>query len=173
MGVLSGCSSETPGVAEPPESTPEVTSSAPASDGNSVPRSRELEPCDLLSVGDLDEYGAFEDGEYKDLGSARSCSWQLSNEGGVDGFVVALNVRDSQNVDSMNDVGAGIKNLNIDGRTAARVENPRYGDCTVGIEIDAQSRVDVTVNGLSSTEESCPIAEDVARVMEPRLPAVP
>lgn len=175
VSVLSGCSSEDPGIAEPASSVskiPTVSSSAVPDENSAAPASRVLEPCELLSASDLAEYGEFSDGEYKELAGARSCSWQLSNRGGVDGFVVALNVRDSQSVDTMNDVGGGVDEYDINGRAVARAANPRFYDCTIGVEVDARSRVDVTVNGLSSTDETCSIAEDVARLVEPRLPEV-
>lgn len=68
-------------------------------------------------------------------------------------------------------MSAGIDKCDINGRPAARVANPQFHDCMVGVETDARSRVDVAVNGLSGVDETCPIAGEVARLIEPRLSA--
>jgi hypothetical protein len=171
LGGIAGCSSEESGFAESGNSNfPTPGSSSETSD---VAISQSVEPCDLLSVGDLIGYGDFSEGEYEEVGGARTCYWQLSSKGGVEGFIVSLNVRDAQNVDSMNDVGGGVDKYDIGGRVAARVVNPQFGDCTIALAIDSQSRVDVVVNGLSSVDDSCPVAEEVAGKVEPRLPELP
>ncbi len=174
LSGIAGCSSEEPGVAEPQNSDfPKATEPGLSNETSVAPVSQSIEPCELLSVNDLVGYGDFSEGEYEEVGGARTCYWQLSSKGGVEGFIVSLNVRDAQNVDSVNDVGGGIDEYDVDGRAAARVSNPRFGDCTIALAIDSQSRVDVVVNGLSSVDESCPVAEEVAGMVEPRLPELP
>lgn len=173
IGVAS-CSSEESGVAELQHSElPMASESGSSNETSAAPVSQSIEPCELLSVNDLVGYGDFNEGEYEEVGEARTCYWQLSSKGGVEGFIVSLNVRDSQSVDSVNDVGGGIDEYEVDGRAAARVANPRFGDCTIALAVDSQSRVDVVINGLSSVDESCPIAEDVAGLVEPHLPEIP
>ncbi len=171
---VGGCSTVEPGNAEP-KVTSSVRQSFPASSDSTpnAPVSLSVDPCGLINVQDLDAYGKFIEVGPRESGGARSCVFQRSARGGNESIVVALNVRDSQGVETVADVGGGVVETDVNGRTAARSANPDLGDCTFAMEIDDRSRIDVSVNGLSSTDETCPIAEGVSRLLEPRLPEVP
>lgn len=169
-----GCSTTEEGSATPNvTSTLEQSSSTPLESPTHASLSLSVDPCELTSVEDLNTYGEFIDVGPREAGDARSCVFQQSARGGNQSFVVALNVRDTQSVDTVADVGGGVTKTEVNGRTAARSANPNLGDCTFAMEIDDQSRIDVSVNGLSSIDDTCPIAEGVARLIEPRLPKVP
>lgn len=173
IGVV-GCSTVEEGSATPnvaPNS--QQSSTAPLGSNPNDSISLSVDPCELTSVEDLNAYGEFINVGPREAGGARSCVFQRSSRGGNQGFVVALNVRDAQSLDTVADVGGGVTKTDVNGRAAARSANPDLGDCTFAMEIDEQSRIDVSVNGLSSIEDTCPIAEGVAHLIEPRLPQVP
>ncbi|EID53737.1 Protein of unknown function (DUF3558) [Saccharomonospora xinjiangensis XJ-54] len=171
---LVGCSATEHGSAEPRvESSQQQKSSGSVEPAPGESLSLSVDPCELLSVEELKPHGEFIDAGRRELGGARSCVYQRSARGGHQGFVVALNVRDSQGIESVADAGGKVTESAVGERNAVQSANMSVGDCTVAMEIDDSSRIDVSVNGLPSVDVTCPIAEDVARLVEPRLPDVP
>ncbi len=171
LGMVSGCSGEEQGHAQPQElpngSSSDTPTAAPTS---SASLGSSLEPCDLLSAEDLAEAGKFES-RYEEGGGARSCYWKNSFENGGDGFTFTVSVRDLQSIEQMNDLGAGVQQTEVNQRPAAISKNAEFGSCTVGMKLDDVSRVDV---GVPRTEEddACEIAEVIAGLVEPYLPEI-
>ncbi len=170
---LTACSGEERGIAEPKvPSSSSAEESGPATTSSVEPASLSVDPCELLTADDLAEVGEFET-EYKEGGGARSCQWQNSSSGNGDVFTFGLSVRDSQGIDTVNDIGNGLEHVEVNQRPAVSTQDPVSGDCTLALEIDASSRVDVTVLGEGDgLDDSCEIAEVIAGMMEPRLPDV-
>ncbi len=103
---------------------------------------------------------------------ARYCSWQRPvDANGQNGYVVAVGLRDSQ----------GLASVNTDGYTATPVQIGRHqgkqlqangsGGCIVVIGVTATSRVDVTVTDSVTAASACSTANQLANVVEPQLPA--
>ncbi|TLW90359.1 DUF3558 domain-containing protein [Saccharomonospora piscinae] len=171
--ICSGCASGEQGFAQP--KTPMATSSSGTTTtglSSAAPVSASIDPCDLLSSEDLAEAGNFEP-KYDEGGGARSCYWQRSGADGGDGFTFAVNVRDAQSVDTVKDLGAGLVNLEVNERPAVISKKPKFGDCTLALKLDEQSRVDVAIPGEDETDEACEVAETIAGMIEPRLPGIP
>lgn len=167
-----GCSDTEEGHAEPPNPTGGLSSAASATVSPSPTAiGPTLEPCELLSTDDLAQVGEFSS-QYKEEGGARSCHWQNSMKNGGDGFTFAVSVRDAQSVDVMNDNGAGVQSIEVNQRPAAVSKNAAYGSCTVGLKLDEISRVDVSVPR-TEEDDACEIAEVIAGMVEPHLPAIP
>jgi hypothetical protein len=164
--VLSGCSASEAGHAQPAQSVGKRERHSPEP-GSGVP-----EPCALLNATkDLASYGTFRGPEVAELGGARSCSWKLIRKNPADeGLVVSLDVRDEQSIGSMNDDGGGIQTGDVNGRSASRAPNPETGDCTMGLALTQHSRIDVGISSISDVDKSCRIAQEVAYIVEPRLP---
>lgn len=171
----SGCASGERGIAEPGVSE---TASRGSSGDSAVPSTTEpislaIDPCGLLSADDLADYGKFE-AEERQIGSARSCFWQRSSKGHQEVSTFSLNVRDSQSVETVNDVGGGVVEGEVNGRPAAVAEDPQNGSCTIAMKLDDNSRIDVTITTPPNRDEgSCEFGKEVAYLIEPRLPAVP
>lgn len=83
---------------------------------------------------------------------------------------MALDVRDNQMIDTLKDVGGGVESSEINGRPATQADNPTFGDCTLAMQLDDRSRIDVGVTGPNDTNTTCQVAQDVAYIIEPRLP---
>jgi hypothetical protein len=174
MGSVSSCASDEKGIAEPQDSANvshgHSSTSAPSS---AEAISMSIDPCEVLSSDDLAGYGKFESKE-ENLGGARSCFWQRSAEGGQDAAGFSLNVRDSQSIEAVNDVGGGVVTGEVNGCRVAVAANPNSGSCTVALKIDDNSRIDITITTPPDRDDDpCQFGEEVAYFVEPRLPAVP
>jgi hypothetical protein len=168
--ALSACTGGQGGSAEPVPTSGRSPGSATSAPGEQVGSSA-IDPCALLDAkNDLAELGTFRVPERKQLGGARTCSWQRELENPADpGLVVSLDVRDAQGVDSVNDVGGGVEQAEVNGRQAAQAPSPGGGTCTIALTLGPGSRIDVGVVS-NDAEKACEIAQDVAYTVEPRLP---
>ncbi|WP_307845866.1 DUF3558 domain-containing protein [Saccharomonospora sp. NB11] len=169
--TVAGCSDKEQGHAEPKNPAGGLSSTAPT---DSVPPTAigpTLEPCELLSTDELAQVGEFSS-RYEEQGGARSCHWQNSMKSGGDGFTFAVSVRDAQSVDVMNDNGAGVESIEINERPGRVSKNAAHGSCTVALKLDDISRVDISVPR-TEQDDACEIAEVIAGMVEPNLPAVP
>ena len=62
----------------------------------------------------------------------------------------------------------GIDTTEANGRQIARVPGP--GVCLIAIGVTKSSRVDVNVVASEGTNKSCNIADEIAVMVEPKLP---
>lgn len=170
--ALSGCSEQEPGFAEPQSSANQSTVTMPSTPSSTTPASASIDPCKLLSEKELADAGEF-DSEYKEGGGARSCYWQQSAAGGGEVFTFILGVRDAQGIDTVRDIGNGIKQTEVNQRPAVSTQDPRSGDCILALKLDDSSRIDVIVLGEGGLDGSCDIAEEIAGRFESKLPAIP
>lgn len=153
----------------------ENTTSAAITTPNTPPAepvSTSIDPCTLLDPEqDLTTYGQFKEPQYKELAGARSCSWQRAKANPLDeSLLIGLDIRDGQTVKTMNDVGGGVNPGEINGRPAAEAPSPQYHECTLGLGLDDQSRIDVGIVGPDDVNDACQVARDIAYLIEPRLP---
>lgn len=130
-----------------------------------------MDPCEILTVEDLAEYGEFQS-RYKEGQADRSCLWQAGARGGGYAFTFGLSLRDAQSVETVNDNGAGVQRTEVNQRPAAVAKNPGVGSCVVAMKLDDVSRIDVSVPR-AEEGDACEIATALAGLVEPRLPDVP
>jgi Protein of unknown function (DUF3558) len=170
--ALVGCSSETPGEANPGDST----------DGGSVPSFEEtgstetptepsedpgsgtgdLEPCELLSAQDASALGLPGQGEESDVVSSRGCQWQTSGS-----HTVTIGLFEDAGIgDVVSDTSP--KPLTVGSHDA--VEYTGGGTCGVAIAVTDSSRVDVLGTAGGDLTRACQVANQAAELVEPKLP---
>jgi hypothetical protein len=170
---LAGCSSSEAGNPVPSAGVPSSSSdNGPAtsspSTGSSSVDTASIQPCSLLDVSALAEYGAFTGPTEKELGGARTCSFQKQLANASDkGLTVSIGIRDTQGISSVNDPGGGKEPTSVNGRDAVKAMGTRA--CLVALGVGDEARVDVSVTS-DSTEEACAAADKIAGVVEPKLP---
>ncbi|MCR3719120.1 Protein of unknown function (DUF3558) [Prauserella flava] len=153
--------------------TPAEASESPGNSSATEPGATpltEIDPCSVLSSEELAKYGTFPQGSPENVGSARACTFDKDTDSPTTdpNRVITVAMRDQQGLDDAVDRGNGIERAEADGREYARI--PSTGPCTIAIGVSATSRVDVTVVATEGTEKSCTIADEVAAIVEPRLP---
>lgn len=171
---LAGCSNSEAGnpvaSAGGPSSSSD-SSSAPstsATGSSSSVNTTSIQPCSLLAVSDLSEYGTFTGPTDKELGGARLCSFQKQLASASDkGLTVSIGIRDTQGISSVNDVGGGKESTSVNGRDAVKAMGTRA--CLVALGVGDKARVDVSITS-DSTAEACAAADKIAAVVEPKLP---
>lgn len=141
---------------------PETSSSDPG--GSAV---ADLDPCTLLSTSELADYGNLEGPKDPGFQSVRACDWQTP-VGADEGLVIGVAVRDDAGVRDANDTGSGIDFTEVDGREVARIPDAG-GHCIIALGVTDSSRVDVNVTA-PDTQRACEIADEVAGIVEPKLP---
>jgi hypothetical protein len=173
---LAGCSSPQPGTALPSTGVPTSASggkttstpagpSSPAAAGTSS-----IDPCSLLSASDLTQYGTFSGPDKKNLGGARVCAFQRTLASASDKELgVSINVRDTQGISTVNDVGGGKETGTVNGRKAIKASAPSQSACLLALAVGDNARVDVSITA-DSAQEACTVADKVADVVEPKLP---
>ncbi|WP_084789617.1 DUF3558 domain-containing protein [Saccharomonospora iraqiensis] len=126
-------------------------------------------PCSLLSADELSDYGAFNEPTSEDIGSARACRYELDRQGSqLEGLRIATAIRESTGVSQAVDRGMGLRTTEANGRQLAQI--PSSGGCTVAIGVTDASRVDIVISTTAETESACEIADELAAVVEPKLP---
>jgi hypothetical protein len=169
--LLAGCTSTQTGTASPAASSaPSTGDSSTAAPGGASTTS--LESCTLLTASDVTGFGAFKDGEETTLGGARVCRYQKQRtDASEEGMIIGVAIRDNAPLDSVNDTGNGVKDLQVNGRKAKEASGNAPLGCTVALGVGDKARVDVNVTAVNTVEKACQIAEDVAtKVVEPKLP---
>jgi hypothetical protein len=171
---LAGCSSETPGNATPTEtadggSTPSFPDGTPTGEETTAPSdgdsgTADLEPCDLLTAEELTALGLpsepFEEGE---LGPARRCQWQASGGNGLD-----VAVMDDLGIDEVQSENTP-RPLTIGSHDAAEYDGV-LGTCVVAMAVTDSSRVDVLGTAGGDMNKACDVANQAAKLVEPKLP---
>jgi hypothetical protein len=172
--LLAGCTTTREGTASPAQTSPGGGTSAPetssAAGGGSTKSI--TDPCSLLPASGLSGYGQFDPPDSKNIGTARSCSYQKTIASASDHTMsIGVNVRDDASVDQVRDTGGGVVDKDINGRHAKEAPDGSAVACTLGLPVGSSSRVDVAVLLDTSADQACQIAEEVAtKVVEPKLP---
>lgn len=173
FALISGCSSTENGSASP---ATEIATSSPRvsqhSDRHPSPDAEDnadsLDSCTLLSPSEIATLGDFDEPRRIDLGGVRGCSFEPQNTGATRSPTINVGVRESQSVDSANDQGLGVTEATFNGRDAAQIPNTN-GGCIIALALTDSSRVDVGVTGVDH-EQACELVEQVAEIVEPKLP---
>ncbi|UOX86994.1 DUF3558 domain-containing protein [Amycolatopsis sp. FBCC-B4732] len=171
--LLSGCTSTQPGTASPagsPSAASSAGESSSADPGSASTTS--LEPCTLLTASDVSAYNTFEAPEEKKLGGARLCSYRHNvTDASEESMTINVGIRDDAPLDSVNDTGNGVKDIDVNGRKAKEASSTTPLGCTVALGVGDKSRVDVNVISVKTVEKACQVAEEVAtKAVEPKLP---
>ncbi|WP_244211142.1 DUF3558 domain-containing protein [Amycolatopsis kentuckyensis] len=169
--LLAGCTSTQQGTASPVNSE-SSTPGNPTSAGPGGATTTSLEPCTLLTAADVSTYNTFGDAKEQKLGKARVCSYlHRTATASEESIGINVAIRDDAPLDSVNDTGNGVKDLEINGRKAKEASGNAPLGCTVALGVGDTARVDVNVTAVATVEKACQVAEDVAtKIVEPKLP---
>ncbi|WP_253831029.1 DUF3558 domain-containing protein [Prauserella aidingensis] len=177
--IVGACAVVSAACSSTEEGEPQTTrvTSAPKSESSTATTGEQptaslsnIDPCSLLSADELSKYGTFPAGAPNNVGTARGCKFEKDTDSPTTdpNRVISVNLRDQQGIDDVQDLGQGIDRGEVEGRSYARVPGP--GVCTIVIGVSQTSRVDVNTIATEGTEKSCEIADEVAAVVEPKLP---
>jgi hypothetical protein len=166
---LAACSSPTPGTGTPVPSS-QAPSSGGASTGGNGAALAAVQPCDLLDSSVQSQNGLTSSGPTSGSG-ARSCRWAKKVSLNAPGFVIGLDIRDSQGISDFNTDGYAMTNESIGHHQAVQGKQTSGDLCLVTIAITSNSRVDVTANTSDSNiDQACTLANQYAKLIEPKLP---
>lgn len=149
-------------------STP--TSSSGGSNGGGSPLAS-VDPCSLLNQSVLSQYGLSKSSTISGTGG-RPCNWQKPVDiNGKNGYSVEIDVRDSQGLKDINANGFTVTTDNVGSHQGRLAQLNVGGSCFVAIGVTDSSRVDVGVAAGTDTTQACQLANQLAKVVEPQLPA--
>jgi hypothetical protein len=166
LAVLSaGCT----GAKENGNPTP-TSGSTPTSDSNAAPGLETVKSCGLLTEADVSGLDLKYPGEAEKVGTADSCSWQVSGKGGL-----TVGIRAKSGVKDLNLTGDKVSQTKVGKFDATKVEAPDNAKnlCTYVISVSESSSVSIVGNiGLVSddTAAACERASKAADLIAPKLP---
>jgi hypothetical protein len=172
---LAACSSTTTGQGTPITTPAQggTGGSSPSSSGSSGGGSSALasvQPCNLLSSATLSQFGLSKTQSIT-IPAARPCDWTKPVDiNGANGYSVEIAIRDSQGIKDINTAGNTVTEDNVGSHDGRLVQADAGGGCIVVIGVGDSSRVDVSVAG-TDTNQACSVANQLAKVVEPQLPA--
>lgn len=159
-----GCSGDASGTPTA-ASTSETSTATPTSTSGQVVPLRDLDPCALITPAEAHALGAPAAGTPDSLAMSRGCGWTVSGS-----HVFGIALFDSQGVDDLTLTGRRTA-VTIVGRLAERVEeNSGPGYCSVIFPVTDTSVAQADGVTLTDTAKACQVAEEVARVIAPKLP---
>jgi hypothetical protein len=164
---LAACNSEEPGTPTAGDTTRPTGSTAgstpptaPTSGGSGLGA---LDPCELLTAGELTQLG-LPPGKADTVAGYPVCEWNPQGPAIVD-----LTLRPNKGLDDLNTAGRTATDVSIGSHAGRRLEGPTAGRC--GFDLAITERSSVTVGALhDQTPAACALAERVANVIEPKLP---
>jgi Protein of unknown function (DUF3558) len=170
--TLAACNNSTPGSAIGGSGS----QGGSATSGDSSPSStttasgtQSLQPCNLLTASDLARYGLHKTDSGTALG-ARTCNWQNVTTNGGAGYAVGVDIRDNQGVSTANTQGYTVTTVTLGTHHGVQLASP--GACVVILGVTNTSRVDIGGNdGYANQDQSCAEANNIANLVEPKLPA--
>ncbi|MEC3975075.1 DUF3558 family protein [Amycolatopsis sp. H20-H5] len=166
--MLAGCSSPVEGQAKPgtvPSSSQASGSASPTSDPSNPFAS--MDPCKLLDQVLAGQ--GYEPATPDIADPKRSCG---TKKGAIQGQL-GLALQAGQKIDDNIANPAKAAPAKINGRRSVQEKEPLgdHGDCTIGMEVQSNSRALVLFNSSSkTTDEACAAAQDLALKVEPLLP---
>lgn len=163
--ALASCGGETSGTPAAADMTTTSTSTAPssattASNGSSLAG---VDPCQLLAEPERAQLGLPPGAKSTTLKNP-TCEWDPIGSGIVD-----LTLWTTRGLADLNTSNRKVTELTIGGHRGRRLEHNEPGICDIDIAVAAKSSV--TVGAVhDQTAQACALAEQVARVIEPKLP---
>lgn len=178
--VLGGCSGEGGSPAPAPTT---VASSSPASSSQSAGKPNDgglsgVIACELLNKSELSQLGVSAPGTDAGVrgGTGTSgCDWQRPTSSDSEGFALGITVRPAQGIDSVVLQDGWSKTpgeFGADKRSAVLLERTKGGGgaCMIALAVGQEARVDINTAAGGNTELACSTANDVAKLIEPKLP---
>ncbi|MDX8030955.1 DUF3558 family protein [Lentzea sp. BCCO 10_0856] len=150
------------------QAKPDPTGTTPTSGAASGLDS--IKPCELLSDTEMKQLGITDAGKPEKLGSADSCSWNISGNGGVH-----VGVRKDRGVKDLTLEGNKKYEVPVGKFTATKVEGQdgSADTCSIVISVTEGSSVSVVSNlsgGREDTAASCERATKAATLVAAKLP---
>lgn len=173
---LVACSSGTVGTATPTQGGGPATgsgggSTSSSSSSGSGDSLASIQPCDLPSSSVLAQLQLTKIGSGTDSG-ARSCRWQKPVDiNGINGYTASVDIRDSQGLSDVNTDGYTVTDDTVGSHQAKELQSSALGDCIIAIGVTDSSRVDVTANAGTDASQACDVVSQLAKAVEPQLPA--
>jgi predicted small secreted protein len=179
---LAACNSTTTGTGTPAAtnggsapSSSDAGSSSSTSEGSGSPSGEgglaSVQPCSLVSSSALSQYQLTPSGT-SNADGARSCDYHRPVDiNGQNGAAVGIDVRDSQGLKDIAATGYTVTDDNIGSHQGKQAQLNAGGGCFVAIGVGDSARVDVQVSATANTTQACQLANALAKVVEPRLPA--
>jgi hypothetical protein len=167
---LAGCSGSTPAATPAPSADAPTNISGEKKATSTAAATAAIEPCSLLNLSDLTQYGSFTGPAPKSLGGARTCGFQRKLASASDAELgVSINVRDKQGISTVTDVGDGLVPGKVNGRGSVKASSSGSSACVVALAVGDQARVDVSITA-DTAQIACKVADSLANVVELRLP---
>jgi hypothetical protein len=165
---LAGCSNSTPGTGiSVGSSTPAPSSpNQPGSGGSALSA---VQPCGVLDSSQISQNGLTNQESTSGSG-ARSCKWSNDNFDNGNGYALKVDLRDAQGVATFNTAGYALTDDPIGHHQAKQAEQTSGSGCIVTIGVSSTSRVDVIVDTATDPNQACTIANQYAKLIEPKLP---
>lgn len=170
--LLASCSSGLSGRPSPaqPSTTvviaPSTGPQASTSTGPTKPQSLDsIAPCSLLGSGDLAAVGATRAPEENKIGTSRRCVVRLP-----DLRVVSVGLRSNTGLAQLDDQGL-TRDITVGSHSGKEQRTTNGIECIVVLGVSDTSRVDVSATSSDSPMDAlCLIANQVASIVEPKLP---
>ncbi|MBP2181988.1 DUF3558 domain-containing protein [Amycolatopsis magusensis] len=155
---------------EPAASGGDTSTAADTAAPNSAPPGQAgLDPCTLLSSAERSTVGLTSVGEPKAIGSARTCDW---TEAGT--FGLAISVDESKGLADLRTEKRSARQIEVGGREGLKVADAKADDGTCAVLLgageSASVQIDVSNTTFTGTEAACARADEVAGLVEPKLP---
>ncbi|WP_198010166.1 DUF3558 family protein [Saccharomonospora halophila] len=167
--LLAACSNAESG--SPVSTSAALDTSSTSSDRGEVALGA-IDPCSLLEPAELSRVGDFEQGvEGLRRDGSRECHWtgvrQTAHQGDVPG--IYLVVRGDSGLDEFGDIGSGVRTGTTEA-TGRRIKQTRNEDgCIVGLAVGVGGRVDAIATQ-AGPERSCDMANELAEIVDPKIP---
>lgn len=102
---------------------------------------------------------------------ARSCGWENDAYDGGLGYSLGVDIRDAQGVSTFNKGGFSVTDTQVGSHQAIEARGTTSDLCDITISVTPTSRVDIDINtGAVDVTKSCDIVQQLAKVIEPKLP---
>ena len=161
------CTNSTPGSGTP-TTAGSTQPGGPTSSGGSGLTS--LQPCDLISP-DIASQNQLGTPTTDNAAGSRGCTWQNTTANNGDGYVVGTDIRGSQGIKDVNTAGNTVTPDNIGNHPGRQLQSTQATVCLIAIGVTNSSRVDITVTGGTDANQACQLANQFAKLVEPKLPA--
>ncbi|WP_188316558.1 DUF3558 family protein [Solihabitans fulvus] len=151
--------------------SPSASGTPTGSSANASPLAS-IKPCDLLTASDTTPVGITTPGRPESVGGSPTCRWSTP---GKFSFTLALNLDAS--IRTLNYAGKSPTPVSIGRHSAAELPDSietraNTGDCSVYIAVSDSSsaQIESTVQDTSDTALSCKRAEQIAKLIDSKLP---
>jgi hypothetical protein len=128
-----------------------------------------IQPCGVLDSSQISQNG-LTDQEASSGSGARSCTWSNDNFDDGNGYALKVDIRDSQGLTDFSTAGYSVTDDPIGGHQGKQAQRTGGPGCIIAIGVSPTSRVDVTAETASDANQACMVANQYAKLIEPKLP---